>query len=305
MDQYTDFLSTLNRHARHLLGVAFGDVPQDHHQQALKTENLLEESSAKEENASLKAKLQEQRASLELEFEKQKASLAAKFREEKESLEADWRAQRAHLEEECHQQKASADAAIDAERKKLYRFVSSVTRQLYGQRKQIDLLRAAQHERMLADLKKQAARWMVAPWDCPASCDDADVPMVFSTWSLREETRRIQEDMPRLYNHLEEYYQQEKMLQHLVKQQRRESELERMAYIKCQIHEGGSKEKKQRKSEEKAKREAEKIEKKKKAKQEKEEAKEAAMAEKAAAGGKRSFKRLLLCCFRRRATAAD
>ncbi|XP_063071061.1 uncharacterized protein LOC134462114 isoform X2 [Engraulis encrasicolus] len=255
------------------------------------------------------------------------------------SLEAEWKTERASLEEECQQQKASADAAIDAERKKLYRFVSSVTRQLYGQRKQTDLLRAAQHERMLADLKKQAAHWMVAPWDCPASCDNADVPVVLSTWSLREETRRIQEDMPRLYNHLEEYYQHEKMLQHLLKHQRRESELERRLYIKCQgldakfakeeakrqeaerkkreeLHKRLLKEaekrwvaaqKKQRKSEEKAKREAEKIEKKKKAQQEKEEAKEAARAGRAAAGGKkRSFKRLFLCCcFRMRATAAD
>ncbi|XP_063045832.1 uncharacterized protein LOC134439860 isoform X2 [Engraulis encrasicolus] len=246
-------------------------------------------------------------------------------------------AQRAHLEEECQQHRASAAAAVDAERKKLFRFVSSVTRQLYGQRKQTALLRAAQYERLLVDLKKQATRWMVAPWDCPASCDNADVPMVFSSWSLREETRRIQEDMPRLYNHLEEYYQHEKMLQHLLEQQRRESELEGRAYIKCQVlHAKYVKEeakrqeaerkkraelharllkeaekrwvaaqKKQRKSEEKARREAENIEKKKKAEQEKKEAKEAAREERAAAGGKSWFRRLLCCCFRRRATAAN
>ncbi|XP_063046854.1 glutamic acid-rich protein-like [Engraulis encrasicolus] len=243
-------------------------------------------------------------------------------------MEARWRQQEISWGEEKARLLAAINAADLAKRRNL---------------RQSILLRDARAEKVMDELRNKAAEWMVAPWDGEAR-GDIDVPLVLSTWGQREENRRVQEGMPLLHNHLQEFFDHSRMVEHLVQQQQLEAGLEkklanetktlnakylrereimqktamkkREELLRKLLKEA---EKKKRRREEKQRKEADKLAKhqKKEAerfvkeaakvakKAEKEAKKEAARAERAAAAGGSSFISTLLCCFRRRAAAAS
>ncbi|XP_063041172.1 GRB10-interacting GYF protein 2-like [Engraulis encrasicolus] len=100
----------------------------------------------------------------------------------------------------------------------------------------VDASSTAHKQQLMAELKEQAARWMEAPvaagdsntpaGDSSTPVGDGSTPVVFMTWGLREQWRKVQDNRPVLNDHLQAFLHKERIEQQLKQHVQKERELD-------------------------------------------------------------------------------